>query len=94
MSNHPSQDKKTSTQPRRGRKPNSHRRITFEGKVYISLLEAAKIAGVTSSTMYNWSERGTTGDGKPLHFIQDKMSKQKFIALESAQHLANRFVVL
>jgi hypothetical protein len=66
--------------PRRvGRPSEKPRTVNSDGKLYVSLHHAAKIAGVSHVTMYNWIEREQKA-GTSLDLLVDTVAHQRFIS--------------
>jgi hypothetical protein len=68
------------------------RKAIFEGQEYISFRAAARILGISHTTLYQWSRKGIAGNGTPLDVIEDTLTNQHLISSGCVQELmATRF---
>jgi hypothetical protein len=71
---------KTTEKARRAGRPSEKpRTVNSDGKLYVSLHHAAKIAGVSHVTMYNWIKREQKA-GTSLDLLVDTVAHQRFIS--------------
>ena len=61
------------------------------GRKYYPLPEAAKLVGVTHTTMWRWARGRTPTPGFKLHVLRDRMSGHLYIETGSVIALAKRF---
>ena len=77
--------------PKSGRPPKKPRTLTLNGKTYVSLGHAAKLAGLAHSAMYRWINREQQL-GTPLDLLIDEVAHHRFISEECLNALMkNRF---
>src|SRR5260370_27070221 len=68
------------------------RRVVFEGKEYIPLRAAAKILGISHTTIYAWMQKGVAGNDLPLDVIENTLTGKHLISMKCVDKLlASRF---
>jgi hypothetical protein len=70
----------------------SAREVEYDQKKYISVRVAARLAGLSHTTMYQWAQRGEASNGRHLDVIKDTLTNQILISEQSIiTLLENRF---
>jgi hypothetical protein len=70
------------------RPPNRQaREVEYDHKKFVSVRVAARRAGLSHTTLYQWARKGHTSNGTPIVVIQDNLTNQLLISEESIQVL-------
>jgi hypothetical protein len=71
------------------------RRTLRHPRKYLSLKVAARRAGLSVTTMYQWAKKGQTSSGTPIQVVKDDLRNQLLISEDSLiALLANRYTLL
>lgn len=68
------------------------REVEFEDTKFVSVRVAARRAGLSHTTLYQWARKGQTSNGTRITVIRDTLTNQLLISEESIRALLqNRF---
>ena len=80
----------TTTENKRARR--SAREVEYDKKKYVSVRAAARLVGLSHTTMYQWAQRGHASNGALLEVIRDTLTNQLMVSEDSIlEMIANRF---
>ena len=72
---------------KKGSPNRASREVEYEHQKFISIRVAARLAGLSHTTLYKWAREGQTSDGRRLTVIRDTLTNQILISENSIREL-------